>query len=109
MLNSRRFTAFPPSITKLSLLSLANAALPPLPPLLTSLTIDGNFNKLSGGNEPTVLFEAGKTNEKMYQLSAVIAVVAAASIAHFALVVGGFTGDRGMAKLEALRNWLFTH
>ncbi|KZT64277.1 heme oxygenase [Daedalea quercina L-15889] len=104
-LNSGLFAALrPPSSA-----SLENS-ISTLPPLGVPVTpVDGSFNKLSGGGEPVVLYEENKKTEKMYQLSAVIAVVAAASIAHFALVVGGFTGDRGMAKLEALRDWLFAH
>ncbi|PCH40299.1 hypothetical protein WOLCODRAFT_117037 [Wolfiporia cocos MD-104 SS10] len=52
-----------------------------------------------------VVFEQSEP-EKTYQLSSVLAVVAAMSLAHFLLVVGGFTGDRGLAKLQALKDWL---
>jgi len=53
---------------------------------------------------PKVVYEAPQT--KGYSLSSVIAVVAALSLAHFFLVVGGFTGEKGSAKLEAFQQWL---
>ncbi|KAH9841354.1 heme oxygenase [Rhodofomes roseus] len=104
-LNGELFAALrPPSSASLESSVLS------LPPLGDPVTpIDGSFNKLSGGGESTVLYEEKKPAEKLYSVSAVIAVVAAMSLAHFVLVTGGFTGDRGMAKLEALRRWLFTH
>ncbi|KAH9936078.1 heme oxygenase [Fomitopsis serialis] len=103
-LNGGLFAALrPPSLPSLEV------CIPTLPPLGEPITpVDGSFNKLSGGGGSTVLYES-KVAEKMYQMSGVIAVVAAMSLAHFALVVGGFTGDRGMAKLEALRSWWFAH
>ena len=36
----------------------------------------------------------------------VVAFIAAFGIAHFTLVVGGFTGARGYAKLEVVQEWL---
>ncbi|KZT12210.1 heme oxygenase [Laetiporus sulphureus 93-53] len=58
-------------------------------------------------SEPSkVIFEETKQPEKTYSLSSVIAVIAAMSLAHLILVVGGFTGERGYAKLEMLRDWL---
>ncbi|KAH9949730.1 heme oxygenase [Amylocystis lapponica] len=41
-----------------------------------------------------------------YRLSTVISVIAALSLAHFILVVGGFTGEKGSSKLEAFQQWL---
>ncbi|KAF8798903.1 heme oxygenase-like protein [Phlegmacium glaucopus] len=41
-----------------------------------------------------------------YPLSQILAVVGAACLAHFILVVGGFTGDGGYQKLLAIQQWL---
>ena len=45
--------------------------------------------------------------ERTYSVSSVLAVLLAASLTHFILVVGGFTGARGYAKLEAAQEWFF--
>ncbi|OBZ71509.1 Heme oxygenase 2 [Grifola frondosa] len=52
-----------------------------------------------------VVYEAAEPKEWLYRLSSIISVVAALSLAHFILVVGGFTGERGYAKLEAFQQW----
>lgn len=93
-----------------SSLSLGKST-PALPPLGEPGTpVNGSFDKLSRGGESTVLYEEKKRAEqKTYSVSAVVAVIAAMSLAHFALVVGGFTGERGIAKLQMLRDWLFSH
>lgn len=44
--------------------------------------------------------------EKTYPVSSVVAVVMAFALAHFILVVGGFTGARGTEKLESVMLWL---
>ncbi|KAG6915626.1 hypothetical protein DXG01_010665 [Tephrocybe rancida] len=49
------------------------------------------------------------SQEKTYPISQVIAVVAAVCLAHFVLVTGGFTGDRGFEKLVAVQQWFSTH
>ncbi|KAI0917454.1 hypothetical protein AcW1_007351 [Taiwanofungus camphoratus] len=56
-----------------------------------------------------VVYQAPDSLEKVYNLSSVIAVVAALSLAHFIMVVGGFTGERGYAKLEAVQQWFGAH
>ena len=58
--------------------------------------------------EGKTVFEAPEPpkSEWVYQATSVIAFIAAFSIAHFALVVGGFTGARGFAKLELVQEWL---
>lgn len=40
-----------------------------------------------------------------YRISTVIALVAAISLSHFVLVLGGFTGAAGSAKLETVQHW----
>ncbi|KAL0960747.1 hypothetical protein HGRIS_005771 [Hohenbuehelia grisea] len=44
--------------------------------------------------------------EKTYPLATVVSVIAAICLAHFLLVVGGFTGDKGYAKLLAFEQWV---
>ena len=104
-LNSGLFAELrPPSSSSLE------RSTPTLPPLGEPGTpVNGTFDKLSRGGESTVLYEEKRPEQKTYSVSAVIAVVAAMSLAHFALVVGGFTGERGMAKLQMVRDWLFSH
>ncbi|KAG6836700.1 hypothetical protein H0H93_004676 [Arthromyces matolae] len=48
------------------------------------------------------------SSEKTYPLSQVISVVVAVCLAHFILVTGGFTGDRGYQKLLAIQQWFST-
>lgn len=55
--------------------------------------------------ESKVIFEAEEP-EKTYPISSVVAVVMAFAMAHFILVVGGFTGARGTEKLEGFMLWL---
>jgi len=44
-------------------------------------------------------------SETTYPLSQVIAVIAAICMAHFVLVTGGFTGERGYQKLLSIEHW----
>lgn len=46
------------------------------------------------------------SREKTYKLGNVTAFVLALCLSHFVLVLGGFTGDKGYAKLEAVLSWL---
>lgn len=56
-----------------------------------------------------VVFDASQQEqEKTYPVSSVVAVVMALAMAHFMLVVGGFTGSRGTEKLEGMMVWLRT-
>ncbi|KAI0826854.1 hypothetical protein BC628DRAFT_1372184 [Trametes gibbosa] len=57
---------------------------------------------------PKVLFEASEppSEDRLVSLSSVIALVVALSLTHFVLVVGGFTGERGMYKFERVQHWL---
>ncbi|KAL1950691.1 hypothetical protein VTO73DRAFT_5815 [Trametes versicolor] len=58
--------------------------------------------------EPKVVFQASQppSDEPLVSLSSVIALVIALSLTHFTLVVGGFTGARGMYKLDKFQEWL---
>ncbi|KAF8607036.1 hypothetical protein BDV93DRAFT_468765 [Ceratobasidium sp. AG-I] len=54
-----------------------------------------------------VVFDASQQEqEKTYPVSSVVAVVMALALAHFMLVVGGFTGSKGTDKLEGVMLWL---
>ncbi|KAI0772157.1 heme oxygenase-like protein [Irpex lacteus] len=45
----------------------------------------------------------------MYPISSVIAFILALCLSHFFLVTGGFTGEKGWAKLEAVGKWVSTN
>ncbi|KAI0632322.1 hypothetical protein C8Q77DRAFT_1125052 [Trametes polyzona] len=57
--------------------------------------------------EPKVVYQASQppSDETFVSISSVIALVAAISITHFVLVIGGFTGERGLYKLDAVQQW----
>lgn len=56
--------------------------------------------------KPKVVFDASQQEqEKTYPVSSVVALVMALALAHFMLVVGGFTGSKGTEKLEAAMLW----
>ena len=44
--------------------------------------------------------------ETTFSTTTILTVILAASIAHFALVTGGFTGARGYAKWEDFLGWI---
>ena len=46
-----------------------------------------------------------RTSGRNLTISSVLAFILAASIAHFALVVSGFTGESGYLKLLAVQEW----
>ncbi|OSX56546.1 hypothetical protein POSPLADRAFT_1159993 [Postia placenta MAD-698-R-SB12] len=75
-----------------------------LPPLgEPSTPVESDYNDQA---EAKVVYDSSTPQGTTFQISSVIAVIAAMSLAHFILVVGGFTGDRGAAKLQAVRDWL---
>lgn len=43
--------------------------------------------------------------ERTFPVSQIAAIIAAACLAHFIIVVGGFTGEKGYAKLLAIELW----
>ena len=55
--------------------------------------------------EGTVVYEA-PPREKTYPVASVVAFVLAVCLAHFLLVVGSFTGERGYTKLQAAVHWV---
>ncbi|KAG8733253.1 hypothetical protein FRC11_007593 [Ceratobasidium sp. 423] len=58
-------------------------------------------------SQSKVVFDASQgPEEKTYPVSSVVAIVMAFALAHFILVVGGFTGTRGTEKLESFMLWL---
>jgi len=63
---------------------------------------------LEKSKEIPIVIEHAPQEEKSYPISQVIAVVAAVCLAHFILVTGGFTGDKGYQKLLAVEQWFST-
>ncbi|CCO36579.1 heme oxygenase [Rhizoctonia solani AG-1 IB] len=58
-------------------------------------------------SQPRVVFDGSQVlEETTYPISSVVAFVLALALAHFTLVVGGFTGSRGTEKLESFMLWL---
>jgi heme oxygenase (biliverdin-producing, ferredoxin) len=55
--------------------------------------------------ESKVVYETPASTEKGYNVGSFVAVLGAVCIAHFALVVGGFTGSRGYEKLLLTEDW----
>jgi heme oxygenase len=53
-----------------------------------------------------VIYEYVAPPQKSYPLSTFVGIIAAACLAHFILVLGGFTGQRGYAKLLQFEEWL---
>lgn len=53
-----------------------------------------------------VVYEASAPPSSEFKVSSVAAVVVAVSIAHFVLVVGGFTGSSGYQKLLHVEDWV---
>ncbi|KAJ7486166.1 hypothetical protein B0H11DRAFT_2017214 [Mycena galericulata] len=56
--------------------------------------------------ESKVIFEDEAAAPRTYSLASVSAVILAICVAHFLLTVGGFTGEKGYAKLTAVEDWL---
>ena len=53
-----------------------------------------------------VLAKAEDEGAGTISVATVMAVLAAACLAHFIIVVGGLTGDKGYLKLQALETWI---
>ncbi|TBU59217.1 hypothetical protein BD310DRAFT_425757 [Dichomitus squalens] len=62
--------------------------------------------KARGGSKTVFEATEGPTSSVTFAATSVIAFIVAFSIAHFTLVVGGFTGSKGYAKLEIFTQWL---
>ncbi|KAF9046533.1 hypothetical protein BJ165DRAFT_1170359 [Panaeolus papilionaceus] len=74
--------------------------------LLTILDTEAPVKEV---DEPMEIVLEPPSVESTYSLSSVAAVVGAVCLAHFILVVGGFTGKSGYEKLEALEQWIRTY
>jgi len=59
--------------------------------------------------EIPVIIEQTPPHDKTYPISQVMAVIAAVCLAHFIIVTGGLTGDKGYQKLRTLEYWLTTY
>ncbi|KAI8994201.1 hypothetical protein BD414DRAFT_506661 [Trametes punicea] len=83
---------------------------PPTPFAADVFSNASSITPLTVKEESKVVYEASEppTADRFVSLSSVIALVAALSITHLVLVIGGFTGERGLAKLEAFQQWLGT-
>jgi len=95
---------------KAAVLDEANKAFDLNTALFTTIKTDALENSeaaMEKSKELPIVTEHGP-QEKTYPISQVIAVVAAVCLAHFILVIGGFTGDRGYQKLLALEYWFST-
>ena len=81
---------------------------PPASPIYEDIGDSPLLAEIKARNEGKVVFEAPEPpkSEWVYQVASVVAFIAAFGIAHFTLVVGGFTGARGYAKLEVVQEWL---
>lgn len=51
----------------------------------------------------------GPQSRREYSVASVAAFIAAACLAHFIIIVGGFTGARGYQKLLNLEHWISAH
>ncbi|TCD70306.1 hypothetical protein EIP91_003935 [Steccherinum ochraceum] len=80
--------------------SRPTASASPAPPLLGDPATPPEAHK----SLPVQLQEEEATTGT-YRVASVIALVAALSLSHFLLVLGGFTGVPGAAKLEAVQHW----
>jgi len=107
-LNSGLFTSLKPPSSPAS-------TIPALPPLGDPTTPNNESVTPSPPSTPTpekeetskVIFEAPpESSETMFTTAGVLSFIAAVSLAHFILVVGGFTGSKGAAKWDGLHEWL---
>ncbi|THH20583.1 hypothetical protein EW146_g797 [Bondarzewia mesenterica] len=55
---------------------------------------------------PVQILQTHAVPEGNYTVSGVASFIAAMCLAHFILVVGGFTGSRGWEKFEAVQEWI---
>lgn len=79
---------------------------PPSPPLVEDMGNSPLLAAIKAQGESKTVYEAAAAPSTSYSATSVIAFIAAVSIAHFALVIGGFTGAKGFAKLELFTQWL---
>ena len=90
------------------LASPVDSPFPPASPVFEDMGNSPLLDVIKKSGQSKTVFEAPEPpkSEWVYQTASVIAFIAAFGIAHFALVVGGFTGARGYAKLEMFQDWM---
>ena len=89
--------------------SPVDPSFPSSSPIITDVGHDSALLKhlnQSGQSKTVFVADQAPTEERTFSAVSVIAFIVAVSIAHFVLVVGGFTGMKGYAKLEGLQAWL---
>ncbi|KAG6866188.1 hypothetical protein C0991_007738 [Blastosporella zonata] len=87
---------------KASVVKEANTAFDLNTGLFTAIRVDRA--DIGDSNEKPIV-DAVPPQEKTYPISQVIAVIIAVCLAHFILVTGGFTGDRGFQKFLVIQEW----
>ncbi|KAF7422723.1 hypothetical protein PC9H_010879 [Pleurotus ostreatus] len=85
---------------KEALLREANTAFELNAGLLNDLSIDEKLQ------QPVVPILQPVPAEKTYSIATVFSVITAICLAHFLLVIGGFTGAKGYSKLLAAEQWV---
>ena len=105
-LNTGLFTTLKPP-------SRARTPESPVPAVLgdpTSPTVEASIPPIliKEGLESKVVYDADTkpAATRMLPLSSVLAFILALCASHFLLVLGGFTGIKGYAKLEAVFGWI---
>ncbi|KAI1793352.1 hypothetical protein LXA43DRAFT_239595 [Ganoderma leucocontextum] len=86
--------------------SLINSASPPSPSFVEDMGDSPLLASIKAQGRSKTVYEAAEAPSTSYSATSVIAFIAAVSVAHFALVIGGFTGAKGFAKLELFTQWL---
>jgi heme oxygenase len=70
------------------------------------LTILDAEAPLEDVKEPVEIVLEAPSVESTYSISSVLAVITAVCLAHFIIVVGGFSGTKGYEKLQAAEQWV---
>ncbi|KAG5638674.1 hypothetical protein H0H81_011054 [Sphagnurus paluster] len=95
---------------KAAVVSEANNAFDLNTDLFNSINVDSIDTEIVEKPKPSepVVIEFPPPEEKTYSTTQVISVIAAVCLAHFILVVGGFTGDKGYQKWLQIEQWFAT-
>ncbi|TFK40749.1 hypothetical protein BDQ12DRAFT_679958 [Crucibulum laeve] len=91
---------------KVAVIAEANMAFNLNAGLFSTIKLKDKGSKDLLSKEIAVQVEHAQPEEKTYPIGQVIAVIAAVCLAHFLIVVGGFTGNKGYQKLLAIEAWL---
>lgn len=65
-----------------------------------------NTHKSAGWTPGPMPLDEKQKSSKLFSVNSVLTFMLAVGLAHFLIVVGGFTGSRGYAKLEAVQGWV---